>query len=372
VCVSFNRRNFLLESLVLTESRAACFHHKELHPDVYENLAATGRIATQNPYRGWPVKFILLTLKSVLRIVPPRTQILIKNFEEHMGENEQGKETGRLYLEEIAYTIDYLGESQLVIEDDALLEWASQAGISPRNAQIEALQRRIIPLRYAKNFRSLTLAEQRRICESRVLVCGCGGLGGILINLLARAGVGTLRLVDGDVFNPTNLNRQWFCDTQALSRPKAEVAGERVRAMNPLIEVEVFATLMDEDNTGALVKGVDLVMDALDNLPGRFLCAEAAKHMGVPFIHAAAAGWWGQISTFLPESFLSLHDIYGPEAERDPAEDLLGVLGPAPAVIGSLAAFEAIRLLSGRNAAYADQLLYLDGESGRMDVVPLR
>lgn len=371
MCVSFNRRNFLLESLVLTESRAACFHHKELHPDVCENPAAIGRIATQTSYRGRPLNFILLTLKSVLRIVPSRTQILIKNFEVHMGENEQGKETGRLYLDEIAYTIDYLGESQLVIEDDALLAWANQAGISPRNAQIEALQRRIVPLRYAKNFRSLTLAEQRRICESRVLVCGCGGLGGVIINLLARAGVGTLRLVDGDIFNPTNLNRQWFCDTQALSRPKAEVAGERVRAMNPLIEVEVFATRMDEDNTGTRVEGMDLVMDALDNLPDRFLLAEAAKRMKAPFIHAAVTGWWGQISTFLPDSFLDLNDIYGHEEEKNQAEDLLGVLGPAPAVIGSLAVFEAIRLLSGRNAAYADQLLYLDGESGRMDVIPL-
>ena len=131
-------------------------------------------------------------------------------------------------LEDLAYTMDNLGDSQLVLEDDALLEWAHSNRISPRNAQIEAIQSRIIPLRYAKNFHSLTLAEQRRICESRVLVCGCGGLGGVLINLLARAGVGTLRLVDGGVFAPSHLNRQWFCDTLELSRPKAEVAGGRV------------------------------------------------------------------------------------------------------------------------------------------------
>ena len=291
--------------------------------------------------------------------------------EERAGDPGQQEPAGKNFLEDLAYVIDHLGESQLVIEDDALLAWAHSSRLSPRNAQIEALQRRIIPLRYAKNFRALTLPEQRRLCESRVLVCGCGGLGGVLINLLARAGVGTLRLVDGDVFVPSNFNRQWFCDTQELSRPKAEVAGERVRAMNPLIEVEVFSTLMGEDNAGALVEGMDLVMDALDNLPGRFLLAETAKHTRAPFIHAAATGWWGQISTFLPESFLDLHEIYGHQTEKDPAEDLLGVLGPAPAVIGSLAAFEAIRLLSGRNSAYADQLLYLDGESGRIDIIAL-
>ncbi len=136
------------------------------------------------------------------------------------GDPDRREPADGVCLEDLAYTIDHLGDSQLVIEDDALIEWAHSNRISPRNAQIEAIQSRIIPLRYAKNFRSLTLAEQRRICESRVLVCGCGGLGGVVINLLARAGVGTLRLVDGGVFVPSNLNRQWLCDTQALSRPK--------------------------------------------------------------------------------------------------------------------------------------------------------
>jgi molybdopterin-synthase adenylyltransferase len=288
------------------------------------------------------------------------------------GDPDRREPAGGVCLEDLSYTIDSLGDSQLVIEDDALLEWARSNRISPRKAQIEAIQSRIIPLRYAKNFRSLTLAEQRRICESRVLVCGCGGLGGVLINLLARAGVGTLRLVDGGVFVPSNLNRQWLCDTQALSRPKAEVAGGCVQLINPLIEVEVFPTLMDEDNAGSFIEGMDLVMDALDNLTGSFLLAEAAKRMGVPFIHAAAVGWWGQVSTFLPESFLDLHSVYGRGEELDQGDDLMGVLGSAPAVIGGLAVFEAIRLLSGRNSAYADQLLYLDGESGRMDVILLQ
>jgi molybdopterin/thiamine biosynthesis adenylyltransferase len=296
---------------------------------------------------------------------------------EKNSRSKQDGDSGRkgpvdgISLEDWAYPIDYLGGSYLVIDDDALLEWAQSNGISPRDAQIEALHRKIIPLRYAKNFRALTLAEQRKLCESRVLICGCGGVGGVLINLLSRAGVGTLRLVDGSTFAPSNLNRQWFCDTHALSRPKAEVANERVRAINPLIEVEAFSTRMDGDNAGDLIRGMDLVVDALDDLPVRFLLAEAAKHAKIPFIHAAATGWWGQISTFLPGSFFDLHDVYGQETEQDPAVEMMGALGPAPAVIGSLVAFEAIRLLSGRNSAYADQLLYLDGESGRIDIIPL-
>ena len=147
------------------------------------------------------------------------------------GDPDRRESVDGVCLEDLAYTIDQLGDAQLVIEDDALLEWAHSHRISPRTAQIEAIQSRIIPLRYAKNFHSLTLAEQSRICESRVLVCGCGGLGGVLVNLLARAGVGTLRLVDGGVFVPSNLNRQWLCDTQVLSRPKSR-GGRRARPVN--------------------------------------------------------------------------------------------------------------------------------------------
>jgi molybdopterin/thiamine biosynthesis adenylyltransferase len=290
---------------------------------------------------------------------------------EQVGASGWEKPVDGLSLEDRAYPSDFLGGSYLVIEDDALLGWAQSCEISPRDAQIEALGRKIIPHRYAKNFRALTLAEQRKLCESRVLVCGCGGVGGVLINLLARAGVGTLRLVDGSAIIPSNLNRQWFCDSQGLSRSKAKVSGERVRTINPLIEVEVFSTVVDVNNTRELIGGMDLVLDALDDIPGRFILAEAAKHAGIPFIHAAATGWWGQISTFLPGSLFGMHDVYGHETEWDQAVEMMGVLGPAPAVIGSLVAFEAIRLLSGRNSAYADQLLYLDGENGRMDVVPL-
>jgi molybdopterin/thiamine biosynthesis adenylyltransferase len=128
---------------------------------------------------------------------------------------------------------------------------------------------------------------------------------------------------------------------------------------------------MDENNAGSFVEGMDLVIDVLDELAIRFYLVETAKHMKVPLIHAAAVGWWGQISTFLPESFLGLHSLYGQGEEQNQENDIMGVLGPAPAIIGGLVAFEAIRLLSGKNSAYVDQLCYLDGENGRMDVIPL-
>jgi molybdopterin-synthase adenylyltransferase len=280
---------------------------------------------------------------------------------------------GRAKLELIdrAYRRDESGESRLVIEDGELMEWALQRDIAPHVAQLDALRAGIMPLRYLKNLSAISLPEQTRICRSRVLICGCGGLGGVLINLLARVGVGVLRLVDGDTFSASNLNRQWLCDTHHLTQPKARVGEQQVRAINPLVEVEAFAEFLDETNAERRIDGMDLVLDALDNLSGRFLVAEAAHRLGVPFIHGAATGWWGQVSTFLPDSPLTLAAIYGVRRSRDPAEIAMGVLGPAPSVIGSLQAFEAIRLLSGRQPAYANRLLFFDGESGVAEMVAL-
>lgn len=196
-------------------------------------------------------------------------------------------------------------------------------------------------------------------------------MGGVLINLLARAGVGILRLVDGDVFTVSNLNRQWLSDTEQLSRPKALVGMERARLINPFMEVEAFPHPLDETNAADLVQGNDLVLDALDNLPARFLLAGEARSLRIPMIHAAVAGWWGQITTFLPQATTDLTNIYGQKRSRDAAEDAVGVLGPTAAVIGSLEALEAIRLLTGKTSAYAGQLLYFDGESGRTEMLPL-
>lgn len=274
-------------------------------------------------------------------------------------------------LAEISYFVDFIGKPQRVIEDVSLLSWAEENGYSPVRAQAEALREGIVPLRYLKNLWALSLAEQGRLCGSTTLICGCGGLGGALVDLLARAGVGRLRLLDGDVFVPSNLNRQWLSDTKQLGRLKAEVAGERVREINPFVQVETLPVVLQEANAEETMRDVDLVLDAFDNLEGRFLLARTARRVGVPFVHAAVAGWWGQISTFLPDSPFDLRSIYGNRTVRDSTEDTIGILGSTAAVIGSLQSMEAIKILAGRDPAYSGQLLYFDGESGRMELIPL-
>jgi molybdopterin-synthase adenylyltransferase len=274
-------------------------------------------------------------------------------------------------LSDLSYSIDHGGNLFWVIEDNPLLVWAQQNSLSPREAQDQALDEEVVPLRYLKNFNAFNLVEQQRICRSRVFICGCGGLGGTLINLLARAGVGFLRLTDCDVFSHSNLNRQWLSDTTMLSRPKVEAAVDAVAAINPFVEVESHMVLMDEANVESFVRGTDLVLDALDNLPGRFTLSEAARRIEVPFIHAAVAGWVGQVSTFLPGSEILLSRVYGMSRAKDSAEEAMGVLGPTAAAVGSFQALEALRLLAGKQPAYANRLLHINGETGRMKILQL-
>ncbi len=263
------------------------------------------------------------------------------------------------------------GGTRLVIDDRPLLDWAAEQGVSPRGAQILALRQGILPARYLKNFEAIGFPEQIRLCECSALVCGCGGLGGVIIQLLARTGVGRLRLVDPDVFVASNLNRQWMSDTSALGRSKAETAAERVHAINPFVEVEVHAATLDSNNAPDLMGGIHIAIDALDNLAARFALEAGARRQSLPFLHGAVAGWWGQVCTFMPDSPHSLSDVYGARRHRDPAEEAMGVPGPTAAVIGSLQSMEAMRILAGREPAYAGRLLYFDGEAGISTILPL-
>jgi molybdopterin-synthase adenylyltransferase len=274
-------------------------------------------------------------------------------------------------LGSFAYTIDYLGKAQQVIDDEPLLAWGRRAGITPASAQEEAVRAGIVPVRYVRNLFALNIEEQARICASRVFVCGLGGLGGILIELLARMGVGRLRVADGDCFAASNLNRQVLCRVEDLGKPKALAAKERLMAVNPLVEVEAAPGSLTSENAVQLVSGVDLAMDALDNIEGRFVLEQACGELGIALVHAAVAGWWGQISTFMPGSVHDLSAVYGARRQKDAFEDAAGILGPCAALMGSLGALEAARILAGRPPAYAGRLVYFDGETGIMVSTPI-
>ena len=197
--------------------------------------------------------------------------------------------------------------------------------------------------RYARNVPALTVEECRLLAHKRVLIVGCGGLGGHLVELLARVGVGFIRAVDGDVFEFSNLNRQLLSEMPYLGLSKAHAAADRVSRINPHVQVEARHCYLNEDNAQQLVSGCDVVLDALDNVESRRILAAECERQKVPYIYGAISGWVAQAAVSLPGD--KLIDTLFPEgiAIRDKS-----VLSFTPAMCASMQAALCIKLLTGR------------------------
>ena len=215
-------------------------------------------------------------------------------------------------------------------------------------------------LRYLRNHDAISEAEQAILAQKRVLVVGCGGLGGYVIECLARIGVGYLRVVDGDVFDETNLNRQLLSSSMNLGRPKTLAAQQRVMAVNPLVEVEAFQTLLIAENAVPLLDGCDVAVDALDNIPSRLVLQQAAKTAGIPLVHGAVAGWIGQVCVVQPGQEL-LNSLYPASTDNQGEEQETGTLSFTAALTASWQAAETVKLLLGKPG--------LDGEILELDLL---
>ena len=226
-----------------------------------------------------------------------------------------------------------------------------------------------VDARYTRNCAALSEEECAALARARVAVIGCGGLGGSVIEALARIGVGYLRVIDGDVFEPSNLNRQLLCTEATLGRPKAEVAAERVRAVNSLVEVEPVRALLTEDNAAELLAGVDCVVDCLDNLMARFWAAHTAQELGLPIVYGAIAGWFGQVCTVFPgdPSFVTVYGAVDGESQHK----RLGNLPFTAYTIAAMQAAECVKVLLGRAGIIRNRLLMVDLLDGSVEDVEL-
>ena len=190
---------------------------------------------------------------------------------------------------------------------------------------------------------------QRALSRSHVLFVGCGALGSFAIDQLARAGVGTLTLVDRDVVEATNLQRQTLyveSDVRA-GTPKAEAAASRVRAIDSSLRVHPVVEHFGPDNAEELLAGVDLVIDGLDNFPSRYLLNDACVRLGIPWIHGGAVGSTGTSMTVRPGLTACLRCLFPdpPPPGVTPTCDTAGVLAPVVATVASHQVMEALKLL---------------------------
>jgi molybdopterin-synthase adenylyltransferase len=220
--------------------------------------------------------------------------------------------------------------------------------------------------RYVRQMRYAPLGEegQWRLMMGRALVCGCGALGSMIAALLARAGVGKLRIVDRDFLELNNLQRQMLYDEAdvAAGLPKAIAAAEHLRRINSAIEIEPVVADVTAANVLELCRDVDVVLDGTDNFETRFLVNEAALKLGLPWVYGGAVGASGQTMTVLPGESPCLRCVV-PEAPPPgtlPTCDTAGVLGPIIGVVASIQAGEAIKILSGNRAAASRSLTVID------------
>ena len=220
--------------------------------------------------------------------------------------------------------------------------------------------------RYARQMRFAPLGAQgqRRLLASRALVVGCGALGAVIANTLARAGVGRLRIVDRDFLELNNLQRQVLYDEDdvAAGLPKAIAAQNRLRRINSQIEIEAHVADVDHTNIERLLGGVDCLVDGTDNFETRFLLNDAAVKLGIPWIYGGCLGAEGQSLTILPGQTPCLRCLMPepPPPGSTPTCDSAGILATIIGVIASIESGEAIKILSGHAEAINRKWLVMD------------
>jgi len=241
-----------------------------------------------------------------------------------------------------------------------------------REIEISALQNNIIPERYQRNLGVVSPSEQAKLLQSKVAIIGAGGLGGTVLELLARMGIGKLIIADKDLIVDSNLNRQILSTETNLEQNKAEVAVRRVKEINSSIEITGHSIFINLDNVEKIIEGAEIVVDALDNLPSRFVLQKACQDLRIPLVHGAIAGFNGQLTTIFPED-KGLELIYGSNKDlpEHGSEVTLGAPTVTPALIASLEAQEVIKILLKRGKLFRNRLLYLDIEEGTIEILNL-
>ena len=268
--------------------------------------------------------------------------------------------------------INSSGKKYYSVSVNQVKEIARKFQTKSREIEISALQNNIIPERYQRNLGVVSPSEQVKLLRSKVVIIGAGGLGGTVLELLTRIGIGKLTITDKDIIIDSNLNRQILSTEKNLRQSKTEVAVKRVKEINSSIEITGYSTFIDSNNVKEIIKGAEVVVDALDNLPSRFVLQKACRDLKIPLVHGAIAGFNGQLTTIFPED-KGLELIYGSNEDlpEHGSEVTLGAPTVTPALIASLEAQEVVKILLKRGKLFRNKLLYVDIEDGTIEILKL-
>ena len=258
------------------------------------------------------------------------------------------------------------------ISSEHVIHVARRFEVSSRDIEITALEQNIVPDRYVRNMKTFAPEDQITLLKSRVCVVGLGGLGGVLVEILARVGIGNLDLIDGDIFEDSNLNRQFLSSQSLLKTTKTEAAEKRIGEINSSITVQCHFEYLKENNADRLVKNAHVAVDCLDNIRSRFLLEKTSKKIGVPLVSAAVAGVSGHITSIFPED-TGLRLIYG-ETEnlsQKGVEVSLGCLPQAVTLIAAAEASEVVKIILNRGSLLRNKLFVIDLMDNTVDVLSL-
>jgi molybdopterin/thiamine biosynthesis adenylyltransferase/rhodanese-related sulfurtransferase len=218
--------------------------------------------------------------------------------------------------------------------------------------------------RYSRHFLlpEIGVEGQTKLLDAKVLALGAGGLGSPVALYLAAAGVGTLGIVDDDVVDLSNLQRQVIHTTQTIGTPKVDSAEAAIRELNPDVQVVKYKTRLDASNIMEIISGYDVIVDGVDNFPTRYLLNDASVRLDIPVVSAAILGFEGQLSVFAPHDGPCYRCLFPepPPAELAPSCGANGVLGVLPGTMGLLQATEVIKLITGAGDPLIGRLLMYD------------
>jgi molybdopterin/thiamine biosynthesis adenylyltransferase len=235
---------------------------------------------------------------------------------------------------------------------DDLLPWSAELAATEQFslplAVVEdtALALGLMPARYQRNRQTISVQNQLQLFRSRVAVLGLGGLGGYIVEGLSRLGVGTIVGIDPDIFQEHNLNRQLLATMAWLGRAKADAAVERVKEINPAVTVVPIRAAYTPETGKELLSGVHVVVDALDSIPTRLALAATCAELGIPLVHGAIAGWYGQVTTQFPGEDV-LQQLYSRWVQGSGIESQLGNPSFTPALVASMETAEVCKILLG-------------------------
>jgi molybdopterin/thiamine biosynthesis adenylyltransferase len=210
--------------------------------------------------------------------------------------------------------------------------------------------------------------DQERLKQATVLIVGLGGLGSASALYLAAAGVGRLRICDGDTVERSDLNRQTLYSESSLGLFKVEEAGQRIAALNPSVVVEKFNVFLDSQNAGKLTEGCQVIVDGLDSLESRFILNRESFRQRIPFVFGAVHGWLGYAGFFHPPETSCLACLLRPDLYRP---DRVPVSGVTPGTIGLFQAGEVIKWILGLHPPLLGRLLIYDGTDLSFEIVSL-